>query len=532
VDNASLVTVINTTNDKVAYQASDHDAFTSSIDISHDNKLLATSGFDNKVNLYDLKTGKPIVTIHTPLFEDFVASDPEGHYMASKKSLDGVVFNFKNNAFSFEQFDLQFNRPDIILSKLGKADPALVQSYYGAYKRRLKKLGLTEEQVKEDIHLPLVRILDKYNVRPTTTVNSFDLSVECYDSKYELQTLHVYVNNAPVFGSKGKDISKHNSSNVTEKILVPLSLGNNLVKVYCVNEKGTSSLKESFEILSTYKTTVQPKTYFIGIAVADYQDSAMSLTYSAKDVRDLAATFKKINVNAEIDTLINVNANKENILALRNKLLQTNINDKVVMAVTGHGLLSDSLDFYYATYDIDFKNPVKRGLKYEDLENLLNEIPARQKLLLIDACHSGALDRETLLAQNPVVKNSQGDVVKALGTRSSIKIKPGKVSLNNTFELMQNLFADLSGNNGTVVISAAGGLEYAFESPKWNNGVFTYCVRKGIEEKLADNEGNLDGKVSVQELQQYVSRQVSALTNGRQKPTSRRENFDYDWSIR
>ena len=98
---------------------------------------------------------------------------------------------------------------------------------------------------------------------------------------------------------------------------------------------------------------------------------------------------------------------------------------------------------------------------------------------------------------------------------------------------MQNLFADLSNSNGAVVISAAGGMEYALESAQWNNGVFTYCVRKGIEEKRADVEGgNNDTKVSVQELQQYVSKKVSELTRGKQQPTSRRENVDFEWLLR
>jgi hypothetical protein len=107
------------------------------------------------------------------------------------------------------------------------------------------------------------------------------------------------------------------------------------------------------------------------------------------------------------------------------------------------------------------------------------------------------------------------------------------MSANSSFEMMQNLFTDLSGGNGAVIISAAGGMEYAFESDKWTNGVFTYCVRQGIENKDADREsGNFDNRVTVRELLLYVSRKVSELTNGKQKPTSRRENIDYDWLIR
>ena len=97
---------------------------------------------------------------------------------------------------------------------------------------------------------------------------------------------------------------------------------------------------------------------------------------------------------------------------------------------------------------------------------------------------------------------------------------------------MQNLFADISSGNGAVIISAAGGMEYAFESEKWNNGVFTYCVRKAIEEEIADKDGgNSDKAVDVAELKNYISRKVSELTNGKQRPVSRRENIEYNWVI-
>ena len=153
---------------------------------------------------------------------------------------------------------------------------------------------------------------------------------------------------------------------------------------------------------------------------------------------------------------------------------------------------------------------------------------------MIDACHSGALDKEELLAnKTEILFTDNKEQVSGITPRGVIKLNTGKEATSSSFQVMQNLFADLSNSNGAVVISAAGGMEYALESAQWNNGVFTYCVRKGIEEKMADTEGgNNDTKVTVQELQQYVSKKVSELTRGKQQPTSRRENVDFEWALR
>ena len=94
---------------------------------------------------------------------------------------------------------------------------------------------------------------------------------------------------------------------------------------------------------------------------------------------------------------------------------------------------------------------------------------------------------------------------------------------------MKEIFADISNGNGAVVISAAGGMEYALESNRWNNGVFTYSVLQALRENKAD--ANKDGSTSISELKNYVSANVQLLTGGRQKPTSRRENSDTDWLL-
>ena len=108
------------------------------------------------------------------------------------------------------------------------------------------------------------------------------------------------------------------------------------------------------------------------------------------------------------------------------------------------------------------------------------------------------------------------------------------LGLSDSFELMQELFANLSRGSGAVVISAAAGDEYALEGDQWDNGVFTLCVREGLTpndkgKKLADT--NRDGRVSVSELKEFVYTGVVAKTKGKQKPTSRRENLTLDFFV-
>src|SRR5258708_4760399 len=98
-----------------------------------------------------------------------------------------------------------------------------------------------------------------------------------------------------------------------------------------------------------------------------------------------------------------------------------------------------------------------------------------------------------------------------------------KIGLENSFELMKEMFADLRHGSGATVISSAGGAEYAIEGTEWNNGVFTYCLINGLREMKADL--NTDGHVTLSEIEEYLQKKVPELTNGKQKPTSRTENL-------
>ena len=504
------------------------DAITS-IYYSPDGKYAASGSHDYYVKLWDTETWSEIAGILLIGKDDWAIFTPDNFYAASKGSLSALAFRLGTDIYPFEQFDLRFNRPDIIIQRIGKAPAELIDSYKKAYAKRLRLMNFTEEMLGDDFHLPEIR----------TTLESLPLTAEnknirfqlaARDAKYLLDRINVYVNDVPIYGINGISLRGKKLNAVEKEISLELSDGRNKLQASVLNEKGAESLRDTFEI--TYNgESAKPDLYIVTIGVSEYADKRFNLLYASKDAQDLADLlarqsdrFRKIHPFV----LLNEDVTKNNFIAVKDKLMKSGVDDEVVLFIAGHGLLDDNLDYYFGTHDIDFANPSEKGLPYETIERLLDGLPARKKLLLIDTCHAGEVDREeTDLAAMEI--NSKPNV-KSRSFRGVIPAtEKNKLGLNNSFELMQQLFANLSRGSGAVVISAAGGVQFAFEDEKWQNGVFTYCILEGLKTKKADID--LNGEISVTELRNYVTAEVAKLTSGRQTPTSRRENLALDYRV-
>ncbi len=505
----------------------------SAMAFSPSRSLLATASWDATIKLWEPKTGALLVTIVPIGKDDHIVITPDSYYFGTRNSLKGIGFKYGKEFISPEQYDLRFNRPDIVLQRLGLAPAQVINSYRHAYMKRLQRMNFTEQMLSEEIHLPHVGIATK-DIPLNTTEKSLRFEVNAEDSKYSLDRINVYVNNIPAFGLQGIDLRAQKSGTIRVPVTVELSAGSNKVQLSCLNEKGVESLLETFEITSVHKDK-KPDLYLAIISVSNYENSAMNLKYAAKDGRDLARLFARKSGDFDhiyMDTLLNRNATREKIQQLKDKFIQSKVDDEVIVYVSGHGLLDDNLDFYFATYDLDFAHPARRGLKYDDLEGLLDGIPARQKLLLMDACHSGEVDKTTLRVnseQQVSLTSNQKGSLKSYSYAQETSEENFKVGVTTSFELMQELFTNVSKGSGAVVISAAAGNSYALESDEWRNGVFTYALISGLRNELADV--NRDHVITVTEIKNYVSTEVERLTRGQQKPTSRRENLEFDFIV-
>jgi uncharacterized caspase-like protein/tetratricopeptide (TPR) repeat protein len=161
--------------------------------------------------------------------------------------------------------------------------------------------------------------------------------------------------------------------------------------------------------------------------------------------------------------------------------------DRVLIYFAGHGFVSGG-KAYLAPYDVSLSDVAGSSYPMEQLGKVIgSKIHGRWKVLLTDACHSGAITPEADTQQ----------------INSSL------------LQLDRSLFS----------LTASRDREQSFESEIWGggHGVFTYFVIQGIQGE-ADTDG--DGVVTADELAEYVRTNVRRETSDRQTPTSDRGSFD------
>lgn len=489
-----------------------------------------SSGDDGMAKMWNTEKCEEIVSMISVNKKDFVLLTPDNYYTASKDALEGVSFRVGEELYPFDQFDLKLNRPDIVAARVGGSPPQLVEAYKRAYLKRLKKMNFTEEMLGDEFHLPNAKILTE-NLPVTTADATLVFKAEFWDKLNNLDRINVYVNDVPVFGVEGIDLRPSSTQRFEKEIEVPLIPGVNKVQVSCLNARGAESLRQTHEVIRETGEKVG-NLHIIAIGVSNYKEERFRLDFAAKDARDFIKTFEQskglyneVFVKEITDSL----ATTENIMALEEYLRNTKPEDVVIMFFAGHGMLSRDMEYFFGTYDIEFKNPLGKGLSYTKIEQLFNITTALKKLLIMDTCHSGEVDDEDLEVPEDDGDGQRNVSVKSFADAREATETGSGMGLENSYDLMQNLFSDIRKGTGATVISSAGGAEYAYESEDWNNGLFTFCLLNGLESKEADL--NYDGEIYISELRAYVNQKVSELSDGLQNPTYRVENILLDYRI-
>jgi WD40 repeat protein len=528
----NTIRVVNAVTGTPMYNLTGHSDRVLGVEYSSDSKFIYSWSADGSCKKWEAQKGKLIYTMLFFEDGDYAFVLPDGYYFISSRT-DARYLNFKLNGrrYNFSQFDVQFNRPDLVLKAIGSKDKILIDDYYNAWVSRIKKAGFKEADFNSKVlHVPEVSLITD-NIPAITTKRELLLPISLSDSLFNIKSYNIFVNDVPLKGINEKFLSKPDHHlELSEQVL--LSEGENRIEVNCTNEKGASSRKEIFYIQYQGETKAKHKTYFIGIGINQYSahSSFLDLGYCVKDIRDLSEAFKdKFKEKLVIDTLMNDNASKENILALKQNLMQTDVDDRVIVSFSGHGMV-DPLhpgDFYFVTGTTDVNSPAAGGISYSQLEELLDSIPARKKLLLLDACHSGESDGGAGTVSTHIPGTKRGDDNK--NKAGSIEILDvvensdrAHASSTDVFKLMKEAFVDIRRNNGAYVLSAAQSNESAGEGGGISNGWFSSC----LIEQLKQNSS-----MSVNDLSRKVSQCVNVKSGGNQNTDNRQELAECNWVL-
>jgi len=507
-----------------------HKGLVTDVNMSPNNDFIISSSDDGSVKLWSLEQKKLLVTIFPFKNNEFIFINTENYYLITKGAMAEIGFKYDGQFFFPEQFDLKFNRPDIILNQLGYNDQDLISAYKKAYLKRLKKMNFTEEQLKSDYDLPTVNITNLNDLPNKTTEKSITLNLDLFDKKHNLNRINIWINDVAIYGINGVDISQLNTTSLLKDVSIELASGSNKIQVSVLNESGAESFKKTIEVESTLIPS-RPNLYVVTLGVSKHKNQNFDLVYADKDARDVAETFKNSTYfkNVNTLTLTNEEVTLSQFDKIKSFIEQAGINDIVVVFVAGHGVLDADFNYYFASYDMNFENPSINGIPYEKIEQLLDGIKALKKLLFIDTCHSGELDKDEVEEVNEDNNDTeQGDIIfRSVGT--AVQFKDNPLGLKSTNELMKSLFTDLRKGTGATVISSSGGTELSIEGGLYQNGLFTYCLINGLTNKKADLDKNKI--ITVSEIQKYISSEVNRLSHGKQTPTSRIENTELDYRM-
>lgn len=481
---------------------------------SPDGKSLFSADNSGVIKMWNMEECTSVVSFIAMNDLDYIIVTPDNYYKSSKGNFDGVGFRYHNKLYGFDQFDLTFNRPDLVMEQIGYTSPFMIKMYKLAYDKRLKRMGFTEDMLSDEFHVPEIEVTNLAEIPLNTKEESITVHVSAHDDQIELNRLNVYINDVPAFGTNG--IAIGGGKAYEDDLQLKLASGTNKVQISVLNSNGAESVRETFTILCD-KGEPKPDLYMLAVGVSEYVDADHNLTFPTKDVNDLVTVLEKSGEygNIIVKKVLDADATRDNIITTSAFFKDAGVDDHVMVYYSSHGLLDENLDYFLATHDVDFENPAGLGLPYEEIDKMLDGTDARNRLVMIDACHSGEVDKDEAV-ESQVVESGV-----SINFKGSTMIKP-KAGLENSFAYMQALFTDVSKGTGATVISAAGGYEFALESAEWNNGVFTYSVMDGLTSGKADMDQS--GSVSISELRNYIIERVHELTNGAQTPTARKVN--------
>ncbi len=443
-----------------------HTNWVQSVLFSPDDKYLVSGSSDGTTRLWDISTGKEISQFISFTDGEWVIITPEGYFNASANGVKHLNVRVGNNVYGIDQYREAFYRPDLV--KLALAGGSL---------KDFRKLA----DVKQP---PSVSIVDtpKNIDREEATVK-----VKIVDIGGGMGDVRLYLNGSAVVldSSRGVTITPQDDKAVYKTYTVKLTSGLNTIRAIVFNGDNTMQSNDALhEMTASFKSLTKPSLRALVVGINEFKNPKLKLNYSVADAELFAETlgkgatglFEKVNIKKLVTQEETTN---ENIITELKAFQSLNPDDLFVFYVASHGTVDDG-EYFLITSNVGSTRTEKLktdAISQTMFKELISNISATKKLILLDTCNAGAL----------------GDAIQvAMLTRGMSEDTAMKV---------------LSRAVGSTILSASTSIQEALEGYQ-GHGLFTFVLAEGLSGKADKGK---TGYIKTTELADYVDNEVPVL---------------------
>jgi WD40 repeat protein len=435
--------------------------------------------------------------------KEWVVWTPQGYYDASPQG-DRLVGWHVNNGWSraasfypLDRFSKTFYRPDIIQGVLetGDVDKAVALAN-AALPRPQTNPDPRERPGWDRMKPPTVRILEPadgaHSRRARITVRAEVRTSE----ELPVKDVLCLVNG---LGRGEKNIVRQPEPRAAVQTIereVTLQPGRNEIAVVAENTAARSNVEKVMVTLDdTPGPAGRPNLYVLAVGISRYANAKFNLDFARPDAEDFAAAWKTQEglLYGKVTTrvLTDEEATRARIEKGMDWLVKSaGKQDVAMLFLSGHGVCDNNRNYYLATHEIDPNELRSTGLRYENLNGLIRDLPCRV-LVFADTCHSGGLR-----------------------------------GLDVPLDALRPLYSEEA---GAIVFASSLPSEVSLEDPKWQHGAFTKALLETLNSRASDING--DGFLSVTELDHHLATRVRELTQDRQHPATGKPSTVPDFNL-
>jgi formylglycine-generating enzyme required for sulfatase activity len=472
--------------------------------------------------------GKPekVFEIYFRGSSDYVILLPNGFYAGSPGCEKLIKIPSNGRLVDATSLAPWKNRPAEVIKALG-GDPKTADLLGKVTERWLKRIGF-DPSTPEPSASEIAKVSVTQMPPLWATSQQVSFPIEATAGGEPLKEVAVRVNGVLQKSFSGSELNVPPGGHAILNASVTLAEGQNWIEVTATDAKGRPGNLEHFRTILP-KASETPKRYIVAMGCSEYDRPELNLQFAAKDAGDVLKAFQEAG-GRECKTLLltNKEVGPEALEKIKAFFGESRESDEVILFCAGHGLLDEHLDYVYAGHQIDTEHPGDTGIHLDALLDAVGSGKSLKRLVLMDTCQSGSVgEKEEMKLAQASTELPHG--VRAVKSRALKVVGVSPLTGDEQQRFIEEMFLLPGQYRGINIIGASGGAEYAMESDKWNNGVFTSALIEALRDQKADMDHR--GRISVSDLKTYLAQRVPELTGGAQKPSVVAFEQDQDFDL-